>query len=45
MLADVHLRELPVAELHLLDAGHWALEPAWTRSPSSIGTFLFRVHS
>jgi pimeloyl-ACP methyl ester carboxylesterase len=42
--ARAYLRDLPVAELHLLDGGHWALETnldeivAWARD------FLIRVH-
>ena len=41
--ARAYLRDLPEAELHLLDAGHWALETSLDQIAPLIGDFLGRV--
>jgi pimeloyl-ACP methyl ester carboxylesterase len=42
--ARAYLRDLPDAELHLLDAGHWALETSLDQVVALAGGFLSRVH-
>jgi pimeloyl-ACP methyl ester carboxylesterase len=42
--ARAYLRDLPNAELHLLDAGHWALETHLDEIAPLIRDFLDRVH-
>jgi pimeloyl-ACP methyl ester carboxylesterase len=42
--ARAYLRDLPAAELHLLDAGHWALETSLDQVVALAGGFLSRVH-
>ncbi|WP_210408155.1 alpha/beta fold hydrolase [Allokutzneria sp. NRRL B-24872] len=42
--ARAYLRDLPDAELHLLDAGHWALETHLDEISALVRTFLTRVH-
>jgi pimeloyl-ACP methyl ester carboxylesterase len=42
--ARAYLRDLPDAELHLLDAGHWALETHLVEIAATIRDFLDRVH-
>jgi pimeloyl-ACP methyl ester carboxylesterase len=42
--ARAYLRDLPAAELHLLDGGHWLLETNLTEVVSLIRDFLGRVH-
>jgi pimeloyl-ACP methyl ester carboxylesterase len=43
--ARAYLRDLPDAELHLLDAGHWALETHLDEIVTLARDFLGRVHS
>ncbi|NOJ77457.1 alpha/beta fold hydrolase [Myxococcus xanthus] len=40
-----YLRDVPNAELHVLDAGHWALETHLDEIASHMRGFLQRVHS
>jgi hypothetical protein len=40
-----YLRDLPDAELHFLDGGHWALETNLEQIVSLARDFLGRVHS
>ncbi|WP_129791162.1 alpha/beta fold hydrolase [Sphingosinicella sp. CPCC 101087] len=42
--ARAYLRDLPDAELHLLDGGHWLLETNLEEVASIIRDFLTRVH-
>lgn len=42
--ARAYLRDLPAAELHLLDGGHWLLETHLDEVSSLIRDFLGRVH-
>ena len=42
--ARTYLRDLPDAELHLLDAGHWALETNLDEIVALARDFLGRVH-
>lgn len=42
--AKAYLRDLPDAELHLLDAGHWALETHLDEIVILVRDFLGRVH-
>lgn len=42
--ARAYLRDLPDAELHLLDAGHWALETNLAEIATLTRDFLSRVH-
>ncbi len=42
--ARAYLRDLPDAELHLLDAGHWALETHLDEVVALSRDFLGRVH-
>jgi pimeloyl-ACP methyl ester carboxylesterase len=42
--ARAYLRDLPDAELHLLDAGHWALETNLDEIVGLMRDFLRRVH-
>jgi pimeloyl-ACP methyl ester carboxylesterase len=42
--ARAYLRDLPDAELHLLDGGHWLLETNLEEAASLIRDFLSRVH-
>jgi pimeloyl-ACP methyl ester carboxylesterase len=42
--ARAYLRDLPHAELHLLDAGHWPLETHLDEIAALIDDFLHRVH-
>jgi pimeloyl-ACP methyl ester carboxylesterase len=43
--ARAYLRDLPAAELHLLDGGHWALETNLDEIVALARGFLGRVHS
>lgn len=43
--ARAFLRDLPDAELHLLDGGHWLLETNLAEAASLMRDFLDRVHS
>ncbi len=43
--ARAYLRDLPRAELHLLDGGHWLLETCLDQAAGLIGEFLDRTHS
>jgi pimeloyl-ACP methyl ester carboxylesterase len=43
--ARAYMRDLPDAELHLLDAGHWALETNLDEIVELARDFLGRVHS
>lgn len=43
--ARAYLRDLPKAELHLLDGGHWALETNLDEVTTLVREFLTRVHS
>jgi pimeloyl-ACP methyl ester carboxylesterase len=43
--ARAYLRDLPNAELHLLDGGHWALETNLEEIVALTRDFLTRVHS
>jgi pimeloyl-ACP methyl ester carboxylesterase len=43
--ARAYLRDLPDAELHLLDGGHWALETNLDEIVALTRDFLGRVHS
>jgi pimeloyl-ACP methyl ester carboxylesterase len=43
--ARAYLRDLPEAELHLLDGGHWALETNLDEIAALARDFLDRVHS
>lgn len=43
--ARAYLRDLPEAELHLLDGGHWALETNLGEIVALIRGFLGRVHA
>ncbi|MFI7611498.1 alpha/beta fold hydrolase [Nonomuraea terrae] len=43
--ARAYLRDLPDAELHLLDAGHWALETSLDEIVPLVRNFLIRVHT
>ncbi|QDE96238.1 alpha/beta fold hydrolase [Myxococcus xanthus] len=40
-----YLRDVPDAELHVLDAGHWALETHLDEIASRMRGFLLRVHA
>jgi pimeloyl-ACP methyl ester carboxylesterase len=42
--ARAYLRDLPEAELHLLDGGHWALETNLDEIVALARAFLGRVH-
>jgi pimeloyl-ACP methyl ester carboxylesterase len=42
--ARAYLRDLPEAELHMLDAGHWALETSLDEITGLARDFLSRVH-
>ncbi|QFU85579.1 alpha/beta fold hydrolase [Amycolatopsis sp. YIM 10] len=42
--AEAYLRDLPDAELHLLDGGHWLLETHLSEVAALIRDFLSRVH-
>ena len=42
--ARAYLRDLPDAELHLLDGGHWALETNLAEVVTLARVFLGRVH-
>jgi len=42
--ARAYFRDLPDAELHLLDAGHWALETSLDEVVPLVRDFLGRVH-
>jgi pimeloyl-ACP methyl ester carboxylesterase len=42
--ARAYLRDLPDAELHLLDGGHWALETNFEKILTLMRDFLERVH-
>ena len=42
--AWAYLRDLPNAELHLLDAGHWLLETNLDEAVELSRDFLGRVH-
>jgi pimeloyl-ACP methyl ester carboxylesterase len=42
--AQAYLRDLPDAELHLLDGGHWALETNLHEITGLVRDFLGRVH-
>jgi pimeloyl-ACP methyl ester carboxylesterase len=42
--ARAYLRDLPQAELHLLDAGHWLLETNLAEAVDLTCDFLKRVH-
>ncbi|GAA4012086.1 alpha/beta hydrolase [Allokutzneria multivorans] len=42
--ARAYLRDLPDAELHLLDAGHWALETHLEEISTLMRDFLSRIH-
>jgi pimeloyl-ACP methyl ester carboxylesterase len=43
--ARAYLRDLPKAELHLLDGGHWLLETNLEEAASLMRDFLGRVHT
>ncbi|HEY1180530.1 MAG TPA: alpha/beta hydrolase [Phytomonospora sp.] len=43
--AEAYLRDLPDAELHFLDAGHWALETSLPEIAALTRDFLGRVHA
>jgi pimeloyl-ACP methyl ester carboxylesterase len=43
--ARAYRRDLPDAELHLLDAGHWPLETHIDEITALIRNFLNRVHA
>ncbi|WP_425287436.1 alpha/beta fold hydrolase [Paramesorhizobium deserti] len=43
--AKAYLRDLPDAELHLLDGGHWLLETCLQEMADLMENFLQRVHS
>jgi pimeloyl-ACP methyl ester carboxylesterase len=43
--ARAYLRDLPKAELHLLDAGHWLLETSLDEAVRLTRGFLARVHT
>ena len=43
--ARAYLRDLPEAELHLTDGGHWLLESHFETVAPLIRDFLGRVHS
>ena len=43
--ARAYLRDLPDAELHLLDAGHWALDTNLDEIVALARDFLGRVHT
>jgi pimeloyl-ACP methyl ester carboxylesterase len=43
--ARAYLRDLPDAELHLLDSGHWALETNLDEVVALVSDFLDREHS
>lgn len=43
--ARAYPRDLPDAELHLLDGGHWALEPNLAEIVPLVRSFLGRVHA
>jgi pimeloyl-ACP methyl ester carboxylesterase len=42
--AQAYLRDVPDAELHLLDAGHWVLETHLDEAAGLVREFLGRVH-
>lgn len=42
--ARAYLRDLPEAELHLLDGGHWLLETHLDAVAALLRGFLARVH-
>jgi pimeloyl-ACP methyl ester carboxylesterase len=43
--ARAYLRDLPDAELHLLDGGHWLLETNLAEVVARVRDFLLRVHA
>jgi hypothetical protein len=43
--ARAYLRDLPDAELHLVDGGHWALETNLDQIVALARTFLARAHA
>lgn len=43
--ARAYLRDLPDAGLHLLDAGHWALETSLDELVPLVRDLLGRIHS
>jgi pimeloyl-ACP methyl ester carboxylesterase len=43
--ARAYLRDLPNAELHLVDGGHWALETNLDEIVVLVRQFLSRVHT
>ncbi|MFI6031664.1 alpha/beta fold hydrolase [Amycolatopsis magusensis] len=43
--AEAYLRDLPDAELHLLDGGHWLLETHLAEVATLMRDFLTRVHA
>jgi surfactin synthase thioesterase subunit len=43
--ARAYLRDLPEAELHLLDGGHWLLETNLAEAVDRTREFLKRVHT
>lgn len=43
--ARAYLRDLPDAELHLLDGGHWLLETSLGVVVPLVRDFLSRVHT
>jgi pimeloyl-ACP methyl ester carboxylesterase len=43
--ARAYLRDLPNAELHLLDGGHWLVETHLTETVAFVRDFLGRVHA
>lgn len=42
--ARAYLRDLPEAELHMLEGGHWALETNFSEIVGLIRDFLGRMH-
>jgi pimeloyl-ACP methyl ester carboxylesterase len=44
MSARAYLRDLPQAELHLLDGGHWLLETNLDEVVTLVRNYLSRVH-
>jgi hypothetical protein len=44
-VARAYLRDLPDAELHMLDGGHWALETNLDEIVILARDFLVRVHA
>jgi pimeloyl-ACP methyl ester carboxylesterase len=45
MSARAYLRDLPEAELHLLDGGHWLLETHLDAVAALMRDFLGRIHT